>query len=1084
MPDYNLGRAHGTVRVDYDSTGVEQAVDDLGNLGEASGKSSDQIEADARRNEQEFQRLSAAARQLEADVVRATVHEAAAKARLQAAEQSLAQTRARSAASAKDVKDAERSVESAQVRSMAASNRLANAHRALGIAQQRLARIPRPNLTPQVDRSALQNIMRSLQNIDRSTHTGIVGLNTFSARLRALIAITALASPTVAGLGVSLITLAGAAGVATGGLAALIATGATLATVFSGVGEVFKQAANQQKTAGASAVQSATQQRAAARQIEQSLVGVRDAHEAVIRVQEDAVRAALEASRQIISAERGIRDAQVDAMRAQQDLNKARIDATRFLQDLRDELVGGALDERQALINVQRAQLELNRIMADPRVSDLDRQQAVLNLEQEEHALQRVRTQNQRLVSDQEDAARTGVEGSGAVVDAQQQVLHSAEALADAHNAMSDAVFQAARQQVDSQRAIRDSVEALANAQKDLQDAYAQAAEAGMSGANKMADALANISPVARTLVQSILAQSAAWREVKFAVQDAAFAGLADEVKPLATQWLPILKTGLVAVAEALNIVAKDVIGFLHTTQATDDVRVIFDNTAKAVRALAPAIRDLLAIFLDISAVGSSFLPGLAKSLSDMTARWRANTEAAKESGKAHEWMAAAMQAARELGALLGNLIGIVVTLFTAFDQEGGSTLAVLVNMTQKLEDFLHTAEGHAMLVELGKVLAELGRLLGIVLVAALDAFGSALVIIGPDLEDMIHMIADEWVVALKVLKPLLEGVAFILDFLGPVLVPVIASMIALNKVVKIAAVVWRVLNGVMKSNPFILIASLIIALVFLIIENWDTLGPKLEIIWNNIKDKAEEIWNAIKLAIVDPVTTAVTNVTDAFTLMQQQVAETWQNMMNIVSVLVGLFVRTFVDPVRQGIQNVKDFFNGLGSWVSDFFRNARDWLFSAGRDIIDGLMRGINMKIDQLMDNIRSIGRAVSNAFSTVMQIFSPSKVFQKFGEFTMEGYLVGLDAMETDVINRVVEIAAQITQSGQPDAFTLPPRLAAPAARAGTAEAGSKTIIIQNLTIPVTGNLDPTNPTQWRRAMQDIRETIRNIEKQEKVS
>lgn len=1087
MPDYNLGRAHGTVKVDYDGTGVRQATGDLNKLGDTSEKTGERIRQSSEHNQETLKQLMAAMIQLQGDVVRATVQEAAAKSRLKAAEESLAAVRAHSASSAQDVKNAEKNLEAAQVRSTAASLRLANAQRAVQIIQERLARTPQPK-PPSFNTRILDDFANRLRNIDRNTSRSALGVNTFSGRLKALVSAVALASPTVAGLGVSLVALAGAAGIATGALAALLAVGATLAVSFSGIGEVFKQAANQQKTAGASATQSANQQRAAARQVEQALRSIRDAHEAVARAQEDAARGAIMAARDVIAAERSYRDAQVDSLHAQLALNRARIEAARFLQDLRDQLVGGALDERQAIIDVQRAQQELNKVLNDPRVSALDRQQAILTLEKEQHALEEVRKQNVRLGEDQEVAAAKGVEGSDAVTSAQQDVLHSTEAVLDASNAVRDAVFEAARQQVDSQRAVRDAIEGLIDANKDLQDAQEQAAQAGTSGAAKMADAMANISPEARKLVGAILEQQGAWQKVKFAIQDAAFKDLSKDVEPMARIWLPLLEKGLGGIAQSLNSVAQEVLGFLESSQATEDVTIIFDNTRLAVQRLAPAIRDLIAVFFDISAVGSSFLPDLANKIAVMTHNWRDNVEAAKQSGRAHEWMAAAIQAVRELGALLGNLIGIVVTLFTAFDQEGGSTLAVLVNMTQKLEDFLHTAEGHDMLVQLGQVLAELGRLVGVVLIAALDAFGSALIIIGPDLQDLIHMIADQLVVALVILKPLLQGIAFVFDFLGPILVPLVATMISLNKVVWAAGLAWKALNLILKTNIFILIASAIVALAFLIFENWDAIVAFLTKTWQWIEGEAAARWEAIKQNIINPVANAIGNVITAITTFVGWLRDAWNLLWQITADRWAAIKSAIIDPIANAITTVLNFFHDLRGNLAQIFSNAKNWLWDAGRNIIEGLLNGLKNVGHRIIDFFRNlIGDAVDSVLN-MLGISSPSKVFQDIAEFTWQGYLVGTDDMEHQVIQRMVEISAQITRAGQPDPTVLTPALTAaalPTARsfAGT-ESGNKTVIIQNLTIPITGNLDPTNPVQWRRAMQDIRETIRNIEKQEKVA
>lgn len=1086
MPDYNLGTAHGTVEVDYDGKGVKQARTDADNLGKTYEETGRRVKSAADLMEDEQRQLAAAVRQLQMEVSRAAAQEAAAQARVAAAEENLNQIRGESAASIQRLHAAQKQLIDSQNRAVAAADRLKVSQSALANAQDRLSRI-RPKVDIDVDRSKFDDIINRLRNIDANTKKSAFGLNAFSGRLRAIAALAALASPSIAGLGVSLAALAGVAGVAAGALAGLLAVAGTLATAFSGIGEVFKEAGKQQKGAGQSAQQLADQQRAAARQIEQAIRSVRNAYEQLDRAREDAAITAQQVARQVIAAERGLRDAQTDAIRAQRDLNRARQDAVRQLEDMRSALTGGALDERQAIIDVQRAQEDLQKTLADPTASDLDRQQAILNLEKQQHALEETRKQNQRLAQDSEAAAQAGVEGSDRVVDANENVRDSMEALGDAQLVLREAVREGARQQLDAFRAVRDASEQVIEAQKDLEDAYANAASVASSAGAGMADAMARISPEARELVSAILDQSKAWEQVKFAVQDALFAGLAEEVAPLANDWLPLIRKGLVGIAEALNIVIKDFIEFFKTADAQNDVAEIFENTRRAVEELGPALRNILEIFLDLSVVGSRFLPELAAKVSNLTQRWKENAQASRDSGGMEDWIRGGIEATRDLIALLGNLGSIVATIFLAFDQEGGSALQILVDMTQRLEDFLNSAEGQTILKELGMVLAELARVITDVLLAAIKALAPAFVTLGPLFRDFVTIVGKELVAAFELLEPLLTAFAKVIEFLGPGIVPVVASMYALNKAVGAATKAWAAFNTVLKGNPFILIASLVIALVFLIIDNWDSIRPKLEAIWLWIQFKAEEIWNKINSAIIEPVKNAVQTVQDFFSVLRDFVVSKWNQLKHDVGLIIDTFVGNFTRTISDGVQKARDFFSNLPGNILNALGNLGNTLVNAGMDLIRGLIDGIGRMIGRLWDKVESIADTISNVFSAALSIFSPSKVFAEFGRFTMEGYIVGLDDMESKVIGRVLEISAQIKDAGEPEQPTItpgdfPPGFFGGAGTAMTTGAPPAEIHIGTLELHVAGNLDPTNPVQFRKTMTRIRDEIRKVENQER--
>lgn len=1082
MPDYNLGRAHGTIRVDYDGRGVEQADADLNRLGDTSEEAGRKVSESTDRSSADYDKLAAAARRLEQEVARAAAAEISARARAAAAQQHLVQVQNNAASSAQDLLDAQRQLTTETKRYEAAVMRAHTANRALANVNRELSSRRRPDLTPHVDTSKLADILHHLQNVDKSTRKSAFGLNAFSGRLRAMIGILGLASPAVAGLAVSLVSLTGLLGVAAGAVAALAATAGTLVTAFSGMGSIFKAAGQQAASAGSDAVQAASQQRAAARQIQQAIRGVRDAEEGLEQTRRDAARAAVQAAQQVVQAERQLRDAQFDALRAQQNLTRARREAARQLEDLRAQLIGGALDERQAIIDVRRAQEELDQVRSDPRSSQADVEQAILNLERQQQALEDTRRQNQRLQADQAEAAAKGVEGSDQVVDAQNDVLHAQEAMQDAVVSMAEAVVSAAEQQITAQRDVRNATEALLDAQTDLAEAYLSAGESAASAGSKMADAMANVSPEARKLAGAILSQSSAWREVKFAVQDALFAGLSKEVAPLANKWLPILKTGMVGIATELRGLIVALIEFLHRGQTTADVGTIFKNTRAAVHNLIPGIIALLKVFLNLATVGSGFLPKMAEGFSKWATRLAEVNQQSRESGALQSWMQRGIDTLRKLWELLGNVASIIGTIFSAFDQEGGDALTTLVNLTQRLDDFLKSAQGQDILHALGKTLAALAHLVGDILLGAFAAFGPVFVKLAPLIQQFADILGDQILVTFGLLAPVLKVVADILAFLGPVLVPLLASFVLVNKAVGIAIGLWKSLNLVMKANPFLAIVALIIALATFIFENWDAIAAKTTEIWRKIQEITATIWALIKTAIINPIKEAVQAVIDFFQRIADGAKQKWDELVRLTKMAWENIKRWIIDPVREAVESVLQFFRELPSKIAGFFADAGEWLVNAGKNIINGLIDGLRRAAGQVFDFIRDIGSDIGDAFASVLDIFSPSRVFRDFGEFTLEGYIAGLDRLEPDVIGRVIEIASRITNAGQPDQLVPAGAVAVQRVEASPrddAQTQGKTVVVHTLNLSVTGNLDPTNRVTWRKAIKQIKTDIENVDR-----
>lgn len=66
---------------------------------------------------------------------------------------------------------------------------------------------------------------------------------------------------------------------------------------------------------------------------------------------------------------------------------------------------------------------------------------------------------------------------------------------------------------------------------------------------------------------------------------------------------------------------------------------------------------------------------------------------------------------------------------------------------------------------------------------------------------------------------------------------------------------------------------------------------------------------------------------------------------------------------------------------------------FSIGKNLIQSLINGINNKVGALRNKANSIANTIKNTFRRAFQFGSPSKVMEKFGKFTMQGYFMGLE-------------------------------------------------------------------------------------------
>lgn len=246
MPDYDLGKAHGEVEIDYDDSGVEQAKKGLDSLGDKSDAASRRVKDFSDVTQAEYDQIAKAASNLQSEVDRTAAADIAAKAKQEAAQRNLDNVRASSVSTDKAKASAEKILASAQKDATAVSEKLRISTESLASVRDRLSN-SRVVVDVDVDEDKLKRIIEHLKNIDKSSKDGLTGLNTFTGRLGALAQVAAATAPSILSIAETLSQLSGLAGVAAGALAALGAAGATVKVGLSGVDAVFKDIAKDGK---------------------------------------------------------------------------------------------------------------------------------------------------------------------------------------------------------------------------------------------------------------------------------------------------------------------------------------------------------------------------------------------------------------------------------------------------------------------------------------------------------------------------------------------------------------------------------------------------------------------------------------------------------------------------------------------------------------------------------------------------------------------------------------------------------------------------------------------------------------------
>jgi len=474
--------------------------------------------------------------------------------------------------------------------------------------------------------------------------------------------------------------------------------------------------------------------------------------------------------------------------------------------------------------------------------------------------------------------------------------------------------------------------------------------------------------------------------------------------------------------------------------------------------------------------------------------------------------MQSAIDTASTLWQLLKNLASIVGTVFSAFDMEGGGALNTLTALTGAVAEFLKSAEGQDALHALGRILASIGGAYGKVFMSFLEVAADLLVRLEPFIVAFADAVGVYLAGALQAIQPVLQLFADVLGFLGPSLGPVVAGLYAANKAIAAARVVWAALNVVMDMNPFLLIAAAVVALALLIYQNWDAIKEFLAGVWQWIADTAKAIWQWIYESIVQPVINAFTAVVEWFTKMGafiggmmsaalQAVKDAW-NWIQQKFIDAG---RAIGDAVGSAVENVLSFFRSLPGNILNFLTSLPGKMLQVGKDIIMGIVHGLENAAHWIWDKITEIASDAWNAVTDFFSISSPSKLTQWGGQMIGQGLANGIASMTGKVVQAASTMAQAVSEeltgasatmaanlaltgdvSGIPKTIGATVPLTATAGPGSTAAVagggGGKTVIVQieSVSLNVAGNLDPTNPTAYRKTLVNLKDSLRNLDKE----
>ena len=254
-----------------------------------------------------------------------------------------------------------------------------------------------------------------------------------------------------------------------------------------------------------------------------------------------------------------------------------------------------------------------------------------------------------------------------------------------------------------------------------------------------------------------------------------------------------------------------------------------------------------------------------------------------------------------------------------------------------------------------------------------------------PEVIDSVIERYKQWSEQHPILSSLLEGLVIGLGVIA-------AAIGAYNLVIAaatFATTAFATVMAVLTSPITLTIAAIaaLIAIVYTLWQNWETIGPMLSNIWNNVST-----------AVVGIVSDMWASITNWFSQIVSSVSSKTQEAYNSV-------VQWFTEMKNNTTQKVTDMYNSVVEWfgkipgkvkekwneVTSFLKGIN--LFSIGTSIVQGLWDGIAGKWDEMVSWVSNKAAGITDTLKGVFKINSPAKVMIPIGSALPEGVAVGVE-------------------------------------------------------------------------------------------
>ncbi|MBO0602696.1 phage tail tape measure protein [Sporosarcina sp. E16_3] len=153
--------------------------------------------------------------------------------------------------------------------------------------------------------------------------------------------------------------------------------------------------------------------------------------------------------------------------------------------------------------------------------------------------------------------------------------------------------------------------------------------------------------------------------------------------------------------------------------------------------------------------------------------------------------------------------------------------------------------------------------------------------------------------------------------------------------------------------------------------------------VWPIITSVVVVAWNLIKTVVDSGITLVLGVIQTALKLLQGDWKGAWNTILDTMKTIWG---------------NILSFLGAVD-------------LVSVGKDIMNGLIKGISSMATAVSDTIKNIGNNIKTTFTNLMQMKSPSRLFMEYGNNIGDGLAIGINETKASNIQAIAGVGKAIS-------------------------------------------------------------------------